>query len=136
MTEQLQFELVTPEKLAISSRVQMVEVPGELGDFGVLPGHAPFMSMIRPGVVTVHESEEKRDYYFIPAGYAEVNPGGCTILAEYVYALAEMTSEQIEKKLAEAKVAAEHTKDPAEKERAERELRVAELLGQAFEQYH
>lgn len=82
--DHLLFELVTPERIAHAAPVAMVEVPGEMGDFGVLPGHAPFFSMIRPGVVRVHEADGNDIRYFIPAGYAEVNPEGCTILAEHV----------------------------------------------------
>ena len=82
MTETLQFELVTPERLAVSEAVAMVEVPGEAGDFGVLPGHAPVLSMIRPGIIAVHGHDNATTRYFVPAGYAEVNPDGCIVLAE------------------------------------------------------
>jgi len=55
MAEQVQFELVSPERLLVSRPVEMVVVPGVEGDFGVLPGHAPLISEVRPGVIAVFE---------------------------------------------------------------------------------
>ncbi len=102
MSGSLQFELVTPERLAVSEPVAMVEVPGEMGDFGVLPGHAPFFSMIRPGVITVHANDSSQTRYFVPAGYAEVNPDGCTLLVEKARNLAQVTREEAQHELREA----------------------------------
>ena len=53
--DKVAFELVSPERLLLSRAVEMVVVPGAEGDFGVLPGHAPFISQVRPGVIEVHE---------------------------------------------------------------------------------
>lgn len=128
----LQFELVTPEKIAVSAQVEMVEVPGELGDFGVLPGHAPFMSIIRPGVVSVHESADSTNYYFIPAGYAEVNPEGCTVLAEHVRDMANVSSEQAEKELKIAQFDLSEAKTEEEKEAAICAVAIAEALKDAI----
>jgi len=105
----------------------MVEVPGELGDFGVLAGHAPFMSMIRPGVVTVHHADAEPAYYFIPSGYAEVNTESCTVLAEHVRVLSEVTAEEAEKELEIAQLALRDSK-PDLREKAERVVAVAEAL--------
>ena len=55
MAEQVEFELVSPEKLLVSDPVDMVVVPGADGDFGVLPRHAPLLSTVRPGVISVYE---------------------------------------------------------------------------------
>ncbi|MEM1131541.1 MAG: ATP synthase F1 subunit epsilon [Pseudomonadota bacterium] len=81
----LHFELVTPEKLVRSEDVHMVQVPGSEGDFGVLEGHAPFMSTIRNGEVTIFASENAQpETISIEGGFAEVNDKGLTILAERV----------------------------------------------------
>jgi F-type H+-transporting ATPase subunit epsilon len=83
------FELVSPERLLSSGQVAMVVVPGAEGDFGVLPGHAPMMSTIRPGVIEVYATEGSAPSarYEIEGGFAEVTPEGLTILAEAVTAV-------------------------------------------------
>jgi len=81
----LHFELVTPEKLVRSEDVHMVVVPGTEGDFGVLEGHAPLMSVIRPGEVTIYSGPNIVSARIaIDGGFAEVNERGLTILAEAV----------------------------------------------------
>jgi F-type H+-transporting ATPase subunit epsilon len=80
----LHFELVTPEKLVRSENVHMVVVPGTEGDFGVLEGHAPFMSTIRDGVISVYTSASGQpETIAIRGGFAEVNDKGLTVLAEH-----------------------------------------------------
>jgi F-type H+-transporting ATPase subunit epsilon len=130
----LQFELVTPERLVISQPVGMVEVPGEMGDFGVLPGHAPFMSIIRPGVVSVHEASGAKRYFFVPSGYAEVNPKGCTVLAERVRDLSEATQADADEELKHAKAELGESTDET-RGRAEKALQVAEAFHYAVTQY-
>ncbi len=123
----MQFELVTPEKLAYSHAVDMVEVPGELGDFGVLPGHAPFMSIIRPGVVSIHESGEIKRL-FVNGGYAEVNPEGCTVLAEHVRELDGVSKEVALRELEEAEKVWSKADNDAEKARAQKLVDIAGAL--------
>jgi F-type H+-transporting ATPase subunit epsilon len=79
----LRFELVTPERLVRSDEVHMVVVPGTEGDFGVLEGHAPFMSTIRNGDLLIHRSSGgEPERIAIEGGFAEVNERGLTVLAE------------------------------------------------------
>lgn len=79
----LHFELVTPEKLVRSAEVYQVVVPGPEGDFGVLEGHAPFMSTIRDGAIQVFESANSAPESIpVVGGFAEVNENGLTVLAE------------------------------------------------------
>jgi len=79
----LHFELVTPERLIRSDDVHMVVVPGSEGDFGVLAGHAPFMSTIRDGEVAIYRAAGgEPERIAIEGGFAEVNDKGLTILAE------------------------------------------------------
>lgn len=81
----LHFELVTPEKLVRSDDVHMVVVPGAEGEFGVLEGHAPFMSTIRDGAVQVYASEgASPETIEVRGGFAEVSEKGLTVLAEHV----------------------------------------------------
>ncbi len=79
----LHFELVTPERLVRSEDVHMVVVPGTEGDFGVLAGHAPFMSVIRAGELAVYSSPTTvAARIHVEGGFAEVNERGLTVLAE------------------------------------------------------
>ncbi|RYD30046.1 MAG: ATP synthase F1 subunit epsilon [Sphingomonadales bacterium] len=80
----LHFELVTPEKLLRSEDVHMVVVPGTEGDFGVLEGHAPFMSTIRDGNIEVYRTaaNQSPELIRVEGGFAEVNEKGLTVLAE------------------------------------------------------
>jgi len=79
----LHFELVTPAKLVRSDDVYMVVVPGSEGEFGVLEGHAPFMSTIRDGALKVYKTENgAAEEILIEGGFAEVSANGLTVLAE------------------------------------------------------
>ena len=79
----LHFELVTPEKLVRSESVHMVVVPGTEGDFGVLEGHAPVMSVIRPGNIEIYSAPNTVSARIrVEGGFAEVNERGLTVLAE------------------------------------------------------
>jgi F-type H+-transporting ATPase subunit epsilon len=79
----LHFELVTPERLVRSEDVYMVVVPGSEGEFGVLAGHAPFMSTIRDGQLAIYRTQSgEPERIAIEGGFAEVNDKGLTVLAE------------------------------------------------------
>ena len=81
----LHFELVTPARLVRSEDVHMVVVPGSEGEFGVLEGHAPFMSTIRDGAVRIYRTAGGQpEEIQIQGGFAEVGPAGLTVLAEHV----------------------------------------------------
>ena len=82
MADKLHFSLVSPERELFSGLVDQVDAPGSEGDFGVLAGHAPFMTTLREGPVTVHNDGAKR-VYEVRGGFAEVTPEGLTILAEH-----------------------------------------------------
>src|SRR5882757_9908118 len=75
------FELVSPEKLLFSGLVEQVDVPGAEGDFGVLAGHAPLMTTLRPGILTLYR-EGGALKVVVNGGFAEVNPAGLTVLAD------------------------------------------------------
>lgn len=81
----LHFELVTPAKLVRSEEVHMVVVPGSEGEFGVLAGHAPFMSTISDGALRIYRTENAApEEIRIQGGFAEVGANGLTVLAEHV----------------------------------------------------
>jgi F-type H+-transporting ATPase subunit epsilon len=76
------FDLVSPEKLLFSGDVDQVDVPGSEGDFGVLAGHAPLMTTLRPGILVLHR-EAGALRVVVNGGFAEVNPQGLTVLADF-----------------------------------------------------
>ncbi|HEX7758347.1 MAG TPA: ATP synthase F1 subunit epsilon [Caulobacteraceae bacterium] len=81
MAEKLHFSLVSPERELFSGEVDQVDAPGSEGDFGVLAGHAPFMTALKEGRVTVYNESQKK-VYDVRGGFADVTPEGFTILAE------------------------------------------------------
>jgi len=81
MAEKLHFHLVSPEKELFAGEVDRVDAPGSEGDFGVLAGHAPFMTTLKEGRVHVHADGSQR-VFEVHGGFADVTPQGLTILAE------------------------------------------------------
>ena len=87
MAGKLNFSLVAPEREVFAGSVDQVDAPGVEGDFGVLPDHAPFMTALREGGVTVIDGAQRRRFQ-VQGGFADVTPAGLTILAEQAQELA------------------------------------------------
>src|SRR3546814_11641056 len=101
----------------------MVVVPGTDGDFGVLAGHAPFMSTIRPGAISIYRSEGATpERIFIDGGFAEVNEKGLTILAEGATPVTEVDPSKVERDLSDAREDIKLAKSPREANVAERQI--------------
>jgi len=81
MADKLHVSLVTPEKEVFSGEVDQVIAPGSEGEFGVLANHAPLMTTLSEGMVTILNGDQKKMYQ-VRGGFADVNPEGITILAE------------------------------------------------------
>ena len=113
MADKLHFDLVSPERRLFAGNVDQVVVPGEEGDFGVLPNHAPFMSVIR---TVIDGGAETRT--FIHGGFAEVTPAGLTILAEEAIAVADIDADQLAQDLSNAREDVTAAKDDEEREHA------------------
>lgn len=101
MAGKLHFDLVSPERLLLSEDVDMVVAPGVEGEFGVLLGHAPLVTVLRPGVVSVHDEKAVRRI-FVRGGFAEVNAAGLTVLAEEAFDLAEVNVEALNQRIKNA----------------------------------
>jgi F-type H+-transporting ATPase subunit epsilon len=95
----VEFELVTPEELLVSRDADMVVVPGSEGNFGVLPGHAPLISTIRPGTIDIYEGSTIAERIFVAGGLAEVTPERCTVLADEAWTLDELDRAELEAEL-------------------------------------
>jgi F-type H+-transporting ATPase subunit epsilon len=82
MAGKLHFSLVSPERELFSGDVDQVDAPGSEGDFGVLVGHAPFMTTLKEGRVKAYD-EDQTLVFEVKGGFADVTPEGLTILAEH-----------------------------------------------------
>jgi F-type H+-transporting ATPase subunit epsilon len=88
------FDLVSPEKLLFSGEVEQVDVPGSEGEFGVLAGHAPLVTTLRPGILVIH-GERDAQRVVVDAGFAEVGPAGLTVLADMAVPVDEFDVAQL-----------------------------------------
>ncbi len=134
MPDPFEFELVSPEKLLVRKAVIMVTVPGEEGDYGVLSGHAPMITTVRPGVIEIFEHEETKASarIFVAGGFAEVTNERCTVLAEVATPVDELNFTQLE---GEAKDLIEDisvAKSEAEREALETQLAITKAKLQAI----
>ncbi len=124
----LHFDLVSPERLLISAEVDQVDVPGSEGDFGVLDNHAPLMTALRPGVLTIQSQGKAGEKFFVRGGFAEVTPKGLTILAEEAIPLAELDRAALEARIRNAEEDVSDAKEQAKREKAQETLdRLREL---------
>ena len=82
MAENIRLEVVTPEKSVVSEEAKIVMAPGELGEFGVLSGHTPFMTSLKLGSVRYEDSSGTERFVFVSGGFAEALPDRVTILAD------------------------------------------------------
>ncbi len=125
------FELVSPDRLLVSVDADMVVVPGAEGDFGVLPGHAPFISTLRTGVIDVYDGTKVSDRIFVAEGFAEVTPDRCTVLAGEADRLSEVDRADAEKRLADAELDLRDAADDRERAKAQAVVNVARALVEA-----
>jgi F-type H+-transporting ATPase subunit epsilon len=77
----LHLEFVSPERVLFSGDVDQVDLPGAEGDMGILAGHAPLVTTLRPGIVTIFNGNDRVPIVVI-GGLAEVGPAGLTVLAD------------------------------------------------------
>jgi F-type H+-transporting ATPase subunit epsilon len=89
------FELVTPDKLVFRGAVAEVLVPGSEGDFLVLADHAPVMTTLRPGILSIGETAGAHTRLFVRGGFADVSPTGLIVLAETTVPVDELSAERI-----------------------------------------
>lgn len=103
MADTMQFDLVSPERSLDSRPVREVRLPGSDGDMTALPGHAPVILTLRPGMVTVVGEDGKDTDYVVTGGFAEISPEGVTLLAERGHARADMTQDVYNAMMADAR---------------------------------
>lgn len=116
------FELVSPERKLISGTAKMVTIPGEEGDFGVLPGHSALVATIRPGVVEILMADGASQRIFIAGGFADVSPTNCTVLAEEAVNVNDFNAADFEQTIRNLTEDMTMAKDDFEKARIARKL--------------
>ncbi|MGH6920468.1 MAG: ATP synthase F1 subunit epsilon [Geminicoccaceae bacterium] len=126
LPDKVAFELVAPERLLASELVDMVVAPGAEGDFGVLPQHSLFMSLLRPGVIEIHDGGVITQRIFVGGGFAEVNERGCIVLAEEALPVEDIDVGQARQRLKNAQDDLSGATNDVDRTRLEREIRVAE----------
>jgi F-type H+-transporting ATPase subunit epsilon len=113
MADKIAFDLVSPEKLLLSAKADMVTVPGTEGYMGVMAGHSPVVTTLRAGMIDV-AVDGKDDRYFIRGGFAEIGPAKVTVLAEEAIPMTELDLAVLDQRIKDAQedeLAAENDAD-------------------------
>ncbi|MDP1963512.1 MAG: ATP synthase F1 subunit epsilon [Reyranella sp.] len=129
------FRLVMPERELLATEADMVVVPGSEGDFGVLPGHAPLISTVRPGVLEVFQGNKAEQRFLVVGGFAEVTPERCTVLADEALPFETVTPEQLVERERTAERDLTDAATEAEKAVATKNLAIAKDLRRAQAYY-
>jgi F-type H+-transporting ATPase subunit epsilon len=123
------FELVAPERVLYSGSVSQVVVPGSEGEMTVLAGHAPAMTVLRPGIVTVTE-EKGAKRLFVRGGFADITPDGLTILAEQAIPVEELNADRIAQEMKNAEEdLADASNDEAKRLASEKLAHLKDVMG-------
>ena len=120
-TEQLNLEIVSPEKLVTAKSVDMIVISGTEGDFGVLPGHAPVASSIRPGLLEIHENNNV-EKFFVTGGFVEVLENKVSILANEISKIDEIDIVVVENEIKDLKEKLSQTEEEIAKSLIELEI--------------
>jgi F-type H+-transporting ATPase subunit epsilon len=123
MADKITFEIVSPERLLVSDAADMVTVPGAEGDFGVMAGHMPLISILRPGVIAVRGAAANGDMrLFVLGGFAEANPDKLTVLAEDASPMAMIDAAALEQRIRNTEEDLVLLKNEADRARAAEQL--------------
>jgi F-type H+-transporting ATPase subunit epsilon len=118
----LHFDLVSPEKLLFSSEVTQVDIPGAEGDFGVLAGHAPIVTTVRPGILVIYGEAGEQLRIVVNGGFAEVGPTGLTVLADAAVPLDEFDRTVLTGVIKDTEEDVADTTDPWQRDKLARRL--------------
>jgi F-type H+-transporting ATPase subunit epsilon len=127
----ISFRLVVPERELVNTEADMVVVPGTEGDFGVLHGHAPLISTVRPGVLEVLQGNRVEQRFMVAGGIAEVTPERCTVLADEATPFEQVTPEQLADRERRAQEELSDAATDAERAAAQKNLAIAKDLRRA-----
>lgn len=122
MADSFKFELVSPERLLASLDAVSVIVPGTEGEMTVMVDHAPTMTSVKPGLVTVDTGTGDTNQFVIFGGFADIQPESCTLLAESAIRVDDIDREDLERRLQDAREDVDDAKDDESRARAEEYL--------------
>jgi len=111
-----QFDFVGPERTLYSGQVEAVQLPGAEGDMTVLPGHAPVLTALKVGVITVTEGVHAGKRIYVQGGFADIGPAAVTVLAERAAPIEEISPATIDKEIEAAELARDATEDAGKRE--------------------
>jgi F-type H+-transporting ATPase subunit epsilon len=131
MADKLHFSLVAPERELVNEAVDQVDVPGAEGEFGVLPNHAPVMSIVKPGALRVYNNGAIRKI-FVNGGFADVTPAGLTVLAEDAVDLADVDPAKLDQDIQNAREDVNGARDDAHLSPAQLRLHRLEAMKAAL----
>jgi F-type H+-transporting ATPase subunit epsilon len=117
----LHFEFVSPERVLFSGDVEQVDLPGAEGDMGILPDHAPLVTTLRPGIVTIFR-DGKQEPVVVLGGFAEVSPAGLTVLADKAAAREDFDMELLASDIKDAEESIADAKDDALRDKLSRHI--------------
>jgi F-type H+-transporting ATPase subunit epsilon len=120
MIDKISFDLVSPERLLLSTEAEMVTIPGTEGDMGVMAGHMPLISTLRPGVIAVSGGSDQR--FYVLGGFAEVNPGKLTVLADEAVPVSELDPAALDQRIKDAEEDVALAKSDGERAKAQETL--------------
>jgi len=121
MADALHFEFVSPESVLFSGDVDQVDLPGAEGDMGILAGHAPLVTVLRPGIVTIYRGGA-REPIVVTGGFAEVGPAGLTVLADRAVARADFDTATLAAEIKDAEEDVADATDEAQRDKLTRHL--------------
>lgn len=130
MAESFKFELVSPERLLVSTQVESVVLPGSEGEMTIMAHHAPVMTTIKPGVVQIAGGDGD-DSFVVFGGFADILPESCTLLAESAVRVSEIDRDELESRVQDAREDVADAKDDMAKSKAEEYLNHLTTLQQA-----
>ncbi|MFO0388114.1 MAG: ATP synthase F1 subunit epsilon [Alphaproteobacteria bacterium] len=128
----MQVKLITPEKIFFSGDAVQVDAPGTEGVFGVLPGHAPFISTLKAGLVNIELASGEHKRFVVLSGIAEITPESVTLLAEVAEDCSGMNSADVSSRLSAAKSAMDTAIGEDQKKIASQSLMMAEAIADAL----
>lgn len=134
MADKIGFDVVSPERLLLSEDVEMVVIPAEEGDMGVMAGHTPVIANLRPGTIAVFSGNSVEKRYFVAGGFLEVTGERCTVLAEQAIPVEDIDISGTQTQIKDLSEDVTHAKDEREKEAAEAHLALAQAKLHAAEQ--
>jgi F-type H+-transporting ATPase subunit epsilon len=132
MVDKIAFDLVSPERLLLSDQADMVTVPGTEGYMGVMAGHSPVISTLRPGTINVEGASGGNVRFFIRGGFTEITSTKITVLAEEAIPMAEVDVALLDLRIKDAQEDVVAAKTDAERARAAESLDDLKQVRAAF----